>query len=133
MAYMQFDVTTITTANTTLLTDRGALSYYGALFGGIHKGDTASSSHHWLRMPQSAPPIGEMLTTTPAGLNEDYGVFLVVPTTGGAFKTACGVLGFARGDRWFCIDASIPALCVGKLNRFSVHYRSVNEGIDIDI
>ena len=136
MAFVEFDVTTMTTANTTMPTDDGGLHYYGAMFGGIQKGDTSSTSHHWIRLPNSAPPIGEMPTTTAPGLNEDWGAFLCVPTTvaaGVAPKTAIGVYGFARGSRWFCIDPGVPALCLSKSNKFKVWYRSVNEGINIDI
>jgi hypothetical protein len=136
MPVIQFDLTTVTTANTTMGTTHGAFHYYGALFGGIQKGDTTSSSHHWIRLPESAPPIGEMPTTTPGSAYDAWGVFLAIPTslTGGLdVLTPVGCLGFTRGDKWFCIDAGAPILMLGKTNRIVVAYRGVHEGLEIDI
>ena len=135
MPVIQFDITTMTTANTTMLTGHGAIHYYGALFGGIQKGDTTSSSHHWIRLPESAPPIGEMPTTTPT-INDEMGVYLNIPTSLAAglnALTPIGCYGFVRGDKWLCIDPGAPVLCVGKTNRIVLSYRGINEGLELDI
>lgn len=137
MPVIQFDLTTMTTANTTMGTTHGAFHYYGTLFGGIQKGDTTASSHHWIRLPEGSPPIGEMPTTTPGSAYDQWGVFLAIPTsvTTGlqAALTPIGCYGFIRGDKWFCIDPGAPILEIGKTNRVVVAYRGINEGLELDI
>ena len=112
MAYINFEVSTITAAGTTEGTGLGALSFYGTKFG--------QGPGFWLRIPLIAEPIGDCCTTTPQIL-DSWGLYYWVGTTTPTLDsgpTAVGtdvvyyggplkVYNFEKGGRWLFLG--LPA------------------------
>jgi len=107
MAYINFEISTITATGVAEGTGLGALSFYGTKFG--------QGPGFWLRLPLVAEPIGDCCTTTPQIL-DSYGLYYWVGTTsvtwnpgvnciqyGGPIK----VYNFEKGGRWLFLG--LPA------------------------
>jgi len=107
MAYINFEVSSITAAGTTEGTGLGALSFYGTKFG--------QGPGFWLRLPLVAEPIGDCCTTTPQ-LLDSWGLYYWVGTTSVGFNPGVNnvhyvgplkVYNFEKGGRWLFLG--LPA------------------------
>ena len=115
MPVIQFDLTTMTTANTTMLTDSRRYSITMVLCSVVSRRETLH-----LRLitgsgcPSLPRPSVRCRLPRPVATNESWGVFLAIPTsvTTGTQSalTPIGCYGFIRGDKWFCIDPGAPML-----------------------
>ena len=132
MAYINFELSTITNAGTTEGTGLGALSFYGTKFG--------LGPGYWLRLPLVAEPIGDCCTTTPQVL-DSWGLYYWVGTTSPGYNAhdlqvlylgPLKVNNFEKGGRWLYIGPLadlVPAeLATGAcLKRMDFYYRSTQE------
>jgi hypothetical protein len=124
MAYIEFIITSVTTANKTLATTAtGAIAFYGTLKGTLG---------YWIRMPMAAAPIGEMSASAGVdGYGALWGYCTTAPLTFDATYTALTISQYIRGDRWFRISASSAKLAANaKQRKIKVWYRGINEGVD---
>ena len=124
MAFVMWDVTSLTSARST--TDEAYGYYYGTKFG--VKG-------HWVKIPATAPAIGDITLvgvadSVPAGLLFDRDQ----TTSAISFKTtALTIVGFQKGGRWINVaayggmNALLSAGAYGK--RLRLYYTAVNEPI----
>jgi len=124
MAFVMWDVTSLTSARST--TDEAYGYYYGTKFG--VKG-------HWVKIPATAPAIGNITLvgvadSVPAGLLFDRDQ----TTNAIGFKTtALTIVGFQKGGRWINVaayggmNALLSAGAYGKHLR--LYYTAVNEPI----
>jgi len=124
MAFVMWDVTSLTSVRST--TDEAYGYYYGTKFG--VKG-------HWVKIPASAPAIGNITLagvadSVPAGLLFDRNQ----TTSAIGFKTtALTIVGFQKGGRWINVaayggmNALLSAGAYGK--RLRLYYTAVNEPI----
>lgn len=134
MAMIEFDVTSITTAATTMGTGVGMRVYYGTLF---------NETGYWVRGPETMEPIGECITTTPTALN-NWGLYYFYATTSAApvsgglpmYGGPLKVSAFERGGRWICVaDASGAPGGIGVDTQTAsrkvlrLYYRGINEGM----
>ena len=124
MAFVMWDVTSLTSARST--TNEAYGYYYGTKFG--VKG-------HWVKIPATAPAIGNITLVgvadyVPAGLLFDR----YQTTSAIGFKTtALTIVGFQKGGRWINVaayggmNALLSAGAYGK--RLRLYYTAVNEPI----
>ena len=124
MAFVMWDVTSLTSARST--TNEAYGYYYGTKFG--VKG-------HWVKIPATAPAIGNITLvgvadSVPAGLLFDR----YQTTSAIGFKTtALTIVGFQKGGRWINVaayggmNALLSAGAYGK--RLRLYYTAVNEPI----
>lgn len=130
MAYCEFQISSLSSANGTLNTGANKpCCFYGSLFG---------VTAYWIRLPSSAPPIGDMNVST---AEYGWGAFLETEGSTTPFAAAhqrvvpLAVAAFQRGDRWFRVTQLTGAATVryintaGKKKMLRVWYRGMNEGI----
>lgn len=131
MALIEFEMTSMTSNTTTLVTtgDR-PVWFYGTLFG---------VSGSWLKLPTSAPPIDD-ITLDVATKNGDNGLYFIRGTcTGGAghlngrsVMSGLKVAAFQKGGRWIRLDRAGTAfplkMTVGaSVKKLRVIYKAVGE------
>jgi hypothetical protein len=122
MAFAEFIITTVPTA-----------TVYGA-------------AQFWVELPESFPPIGHIVTTTPAAVTVNEGVFIetatTIPiTTGistplGTFRAMVKCAGYVKGTRWLYFDEAVGAAkdsvkADGAQVKLIVYYRSTEEMYNI--
>ncbi len=134
MAFFEWDMTSITSVTTTLVeTGARGSHYYGTLFG---------VAGTWIKLPDSAPPIDDIVLSVGL-LNGNDGLYFVRGTSSGGagmfgavgqrvVKTGLEIAGFQRGGRWMRLDRAATAfpvkMTVGATKKkFQLYYRSVNE------
>jgi hypothetical protein len=126
MAYIEFEVSSISSQVTTGVYNTNAPQIvYGTMFG---------TAGYWLKLPGSAPPIGEV--SVAAGV---YGWGLWYEIVGSTSNLNAGysrmgpvtILGFQRGDRWIrftkIVLVGVQGGASSKRKRFKLWYRSTNE------
>mgnify|MGYP001160655830 FL=1 len=122
MPFIQWDVTSLTTHR------QGDDEAYGFYFG--TKNGVAG---YWVRIPDNAPPIGDITLAGVVG-SDPVGLSFVVWYTSipGQRDTARTITSFEKGGRWINLGTTSPGVAMAAgVHKKSIRlfYRSVNEGV----
>ena len=135
MAKFEWQLTSITSGETTFYESDSGGVYYGALFG---------VAGLWIRLPSRAPAIEDIILTA-AAVGSNDGLYSRRSTctggTGGVNNrevvSGLQVAGFEKGGRWIRIDrtTTLPAkMAVGSAKKNLVlFYTAVSEGTTLDL
>jgi hypothetical protein len=121
MVEVTWDISSITSAHTAAA-DEAAGNYYGTKYG---------VAGYWIKLPDSAPPIGS-ITLAAAGMNDGLYIF-TGSSNGVGIRLAKTIITYEKGGRWICIGAAGASglnarhTTGAKRKTIQVHYRAATD------
>jgi len=120
--FIEWDVSSLSTARST--TDAA----YGFYFGTKH-----GQAGYWVKVPDSAPCIGNITLTGVAGHDPAGLAFIVMYSTIPVVRaTARTITYFEKGGRWINLGTSTPGVAMAAgvhAKRIRLYYSAVNEPV----
>lgn len=122
MGFIEWDISSLSTARGT--TDEAYGFYYGTKFG---------QAGYWIKVPDSAPAIGNITLAGVAGHDPDGVNFLLyyssIPVERATART---ITYFEKGGRWLNLGTSTPGVAMAAgvhRKKIRLYYSTVNEPV----
>jgi hypothetical protein len=121
MVEVTWDITSITSAHTAAANETAG-NYYGTKYG---------VAGYWIKLPDSAPPIGS-ITLAASGGNDGVYIRTNSSNTLGV-NLAKTIVAYEKGGRWICIGAAGASglnarhTTGAKRKTIQVHYRAATD------